>query len=112
MNDPKNPTNNFQDLCKNCGFCCDGTLFNHAIIEENEENEHFEIFTNSESGKRYFKQPCPYHNGICTLQLDTRASICSSFKCRVLKQLERGAIETIDASGKEAQLKQSMLQVK
>ncbi len=26
-----------QELCKSCGFCCDGTLFGHGQIEEKEE---------------------------------------------------------------------------
>ncbi len=26
-----------QDLCVNCGFCCDGTIFMHAVLIQGEK---------------------------------------------------------------------------
>jgi|GEM_PF-6212842 len=45
-----------QNICISCGFCCDGTLFNHAKIKENEPLEtgySFETFIKGTS-KNYF----------------------------------------------------------
>lgn len=97
MNDSKNPTNHFQEVCKMCGFCCDGTLFKHASLLDDEVNENFQIIENPNSGKRHFVQPCPHHAGICTLDLDNRASICSSFKCKLLKKLDTNELDTEQA---------------
>lgn len=97
MNDSKNPTNHFQEVCKKCGFCCDGTLFKNATLQDDEVHENFEIIENPNSGKRHFIQPCPHHVGICTLNLDKRASICSSFKCKLLKKLDTNEIDTNQA---------------
>ncbi|MFC2176411.1 hypothetical protein ACFLR1_05545 [Bacteroidota bacterium] len=108
MNNPKNPTNNFQEICKNCGFCCDGTLFRYATINEGEVNENFEIIKNPSSGKRHFKQPCPYHVGICTLSLDTRPHVCSSFKCKLLKKLDRGVVE-VDTAFSQVEKTKTMI---
>ncbi|MEI6137638.1 MAG: YkgJ family cysteine cluster protein [Mariniphaga sp.] len=82
-----------QNICIYCGFCCDGTLFNHARIKENEQiatNFSFEII---EKEKRSFKQPCPYYiNNICVIYAERPYAVCESFQCKLLKALGTGII--------------------
>jgi len=90
-------TNSEQDLCKGCGFCCDGTLFNHGTTKADEvlPPDIEEIF---KKGKRCFKLPCPYFNGACTIYHQGRPSICGTFKCTVLKNFIAGEIQFAEAT--------------
>ncbi len=82
----------------NCGLCCDGTLFNHAKIKENEPlatGYAFDIILNE---KRAFKLPCPYvKDKLCSIYHERPYLVCESFKCKLLKGLRNGEISFDDA---------------
>lgn len=85
-------TNREQELCKRCGFCCDDTLFLHANAKPKEvlPPEMEEIV---EKGKRSFRLPCSYFNGVCTIYHQKRPAICGTFTCAVLDDFTAGEIE-------------------
>lgn len=76
-----------QLICVGCGFCCDGTLFNHAVLDlgqkgnlpEKIEEQYFLL-----NAKEYFKLPCLYFDGKCTIYDQKKANICSRFRCQLL----------------------------
>jgi hypothetical protein len=89
-----------QEICLVCGFCCDGTLFNNAKLQPGErgtlpellEANHLEI-----GEKEYFRLPCPYFNGKCTIYNQKKAGICSLYRCELLLDLEKKAISKEEA---------------
>lgn len=76
-----------QKICILCGLCCDGTLFDKAVLQEGEkgtlpqkiEDNYFRT-----KNKEFFRQPCPYFAGKCTIYYQKKADICSAFRCRLL----------------------------
>ena len=91
-------TNDNQNICTSCGFCCDGTLFNHANIKENEQIATGYLFTIIEKEKRAFKQPCPhYNNNICGIYAERPYAVCESFQCKLLKAFRAGNFPFDDA---------------
>mgnify|MGYP005644641471 CR=1 FL=1 len=86
------PANKEQELCKTCGFCCDGTLYARATSFEDEI-----LLPNMETEKLddsyWFKLPCSYFDKCCTVYDQTRPAICGDFKCRLLKRFIKGKLE-------------------
>ncbi len=87
--------NSFSAICTACGMCCDGTLFNKAkIVDEVDEvlvqSLGLETFTEN-SGKRFFKQPCPQFKGCCAVY-EKRPNTCDKYLCRPLREVERKEI--------------------
>ncbi len=83
-----------QALCRECGFCCDGTLFATAVIAENEEVEWLRtigIMKISEDGRR-FSLPCSAYDRVCTIYESGRPRTCGGFRCRLLRRHESGDV--------------------
>lgn len=97
-------TNAGQDLCKNCGFCCDDTLFPHATVKKDEILPPG-LEEVSEEGKRHFKLPCPHFDGTCTIYHQGRPLVCATFQCPVLEQYSEGKLSFAEAAQLIAQLK-------
>jgi hypothetical protein len=98
-----------QKICIQCGFCCDGTLFLHAGLERGERGSLPEKIENnifSESDREYFRLPCRYFSGRCTIYYGVRAKVCSSFRCQLLKDFAdnkisfTSAVETVRVAQK------------
>lgn len=83
-----------QDLCVSCGFCCDKTLFDVARLYDDEKS--FENFTETDVEGlegRTFMLPCVYFDCKCTIYNQVKPRICSKFKCKLLKKVIAGEIE-------------------
>lgn len=87
-----------QNICIQCGLCCDGTLFNHARIQESEPLEtgySFETFVRRRPG---FRLPCTYlKNRVCSIYDQRPYSICASFRCKLLRAVNSGNVKYADA---------------
>jgi Fe-S-cluster containining protein len=88
-----------ETLCRACGFCCDGTLFQRALLEPDEvepaKRRGLKVFE-----ARGFSQPCTRIEAYsCTIYPD-RPSVCRSFECRLLarQRTERGPLEPMLAN--------------
>lgn len=84
-----------QAICVTCGMCCDGTLFMHAHLNAGERGnlpEKIERQSYSKGGKDYFRLPCRYFKGWCTIYDRERADVCSGYRCQLLKNFEAGKI--------------------
>jgi hypothetical protein len=89
-----------QTICVNCGFCCDGTLYRHAVLDPGEKGHLPEkigqsLFTADE--KDYFWLPCHYFSEKCTIYDLKRANVCSSYRCQLLKDYTGKKISMNDA---------------
>lgn len=69
-------------LCQSCGMCCDGTLFQRALLkpEEVEGAKKLGLRVIQEKG---FEQPCPKLEARSCGVYDQRPSVCRSFICRL-----------------------------
>jgi hypothetical protein len=84
-----------QEICVQCGFCCDGTLFSHALLQPGERDtlppkleQQYVRFDDRD----YFRQPCPYFAGCCTIYDQPKMTICSSFRCQLLRNVDAQAV--------------------
>jgi hypothetical protein len=89
-----------QQICTACGLCCDGTLFAHAVLRSGElanlpEKMVKQYFT-TEKGE-FFRLPCPYFKKKCSIYYKQKAHVCSSFRCRLLFDLNKQEITPADA---------------
>lgn len=87
---------NEQAVCLTCGFCCDGTLFGHAVLKPEEKGNlplliEQRVFMIGE--KDFFRLPCQYFSGRCTIYESKRADVCGSYRCRLLSDMAAGIIQ-------------------
>src|SRR5688572_5768689 len=88
-------------LCLYCGFCCDGTLFDRAPLEPDDDlaplkSAGFEIrtkITKREKIKTFFALPCvEFRQNCCQIYDQPRPAICGRYRCSLLKKYEAGEI--------------------
>jgi len=87
-----------QKICIKCGMCCDGTLFFHAHLDPGERGnlpEKIEENSYSKDGKDFFRLPCPYFDGRCTIYDQKKANVCSGYRCQLLKDFAEAKL-TLD----------------
>ncbi len=91
---------NEQAVCLTCGFCCDGTLFGHAVLKAGEKGSLPALIEKNVfmiEGKDYFRLPCLYFDGKCTIYGSSRADVCGSYRCRLLGDMAEGRIRQGEA---------------
>jgi len=84
-----------QEICVECGFCCDATLFVHAVLNPGEKGnlpEWIEENVFSEGERDYFRMPCRYVEGRCTIYDRKRADVCGSYRCQLLQDFSEEKI--------------------
>lgn len=94
------------DFCAGCGLCCDGTLHTKAKLQTQADDRLLEAGglerITDDSGKRYFRQPCPYLcDNLCSTY-ETRFSVCRAYRCALLQSYDNGDISSEDARTKIA----------
>ena len=93
------------DICRDCGLCCDGTLFDEVALlpEEIEAAASNGLQPKVEPDRVVFQQPCPRFNRICEIYAN-RPHQCRKYRCVLLARLEQGEVnyETAHATVLEA----------
>jgi hypothetical protein len=86
------------DLCRNCGLCCDGTLFGGVDLldEEVEAATANGLYPIVAEGGARFRQPCAQFSGICEIY-PGRPLRCREYRCLLLARLQRGEVEEASA---------------
>lgn len=87
------------ELCRNCGLCCDGTLFNRVRVDtEIVASRLIQIGAKIEQNEvMHLVQPCAAHqHGDCAIY-DDRPDVCRSFECGLLREYSSGAIALEEA---------------
>ncbi len=84
--------NSVEQLCPNCGLCCDSTLFADVELRAGDNSKKLEKFGLSlhKKGKSKiaFAQPCSCFDGkFCKIYAD-RPRRCRLFECGLLKKVE------------------------
>lgn len=89
-----------QEVCVRCGMCCDGTLFLHAVLKQGERGNlpaKIEERSYVEDGKDYFRLPCLYFTGKCSIYGRQRADVCGSYRCQLLKDMAENRVSQKEA---------------
>lgn len=90
-----------ESICTECGFCCDGTLFNRAIVKQNEViDESYTFFVLPEEGttSHSFRLPCNYlKDKFCTIYNTRPYKICENFKCKLLRSVNNSTVTFTEA---------------
>lgn len=94
------PATPSQQLCVRCGLCCQGVWFTNILssADEVEPGKAAGFVPIVENGERLFRQPCSFHvNGCCSAYGQWRPAACVTYKCGLLRKLEDGGIEFVEA---------------
>lgn len=89
--------NSVDQLCPNCGLCCDSTLFADVELRAGDDPERLQhlglVIEQKTRTKLAFAQPCACFDGkFCKIYTD-RPKRCRLFKCGLLKRVEAGEIK-------------------
>ena len=105
--------NGIEQLCPNCGLCCDSTLFADVELRAGDDAKRLKQLGltpyNKTKTKLAFNQPCACFDGkLCQIYAD-RPKRCRQFDCGLLKRVEAGemrvavALKTISVVKKQAE---------
>ncbi len=84
--------NGIEQLCPNCGLCCDSTLFADVELRAGDDAKRLKklglTLEKKGRGKLAFVQPCACFDGkLCSIYHD-RPKRCRTFECGLLKRVE------------------------
>ena len=88
--------NGVEQLCPNCGLCCDSTLFADVELRKGDDANRLKklglsLYKKGQS-KIAFAQPCSCFDGkFCKIYND-RPKRCQLFECGLLKKVEAGEL--------------------
>lgn len=96
--------NGVEQLCPNCGLCCDSTLFADVELRKGDDPQRLEKLglevLQKTKTKLAFSQPCACFDGkFCKIYAE-RPKRCRLFECGLLKRVESGGM-TADAALKK-----------
>lgn len=88
--------NAIDQLCPNCGLCCDSTLFADVELRAGDDRESLQKagvgFFNKGKTKMVFPQPCACFDGKFCKVYASRPKRCRLFECGLLKRVESGEL--------------------
>ena len=87
-------------LCKACGLCCNGVLFQIVRLQPADSARELEALGMNVSRKKrepYFKQPCGFLKEDSCRHYAARPLRCRLFACRQLRLLAEGEVTEDDA---------------
>ena len=98
-----------ESLCKECGLCCEGVFHTFAYLYNNDDisiakKANIPIEFNTDADSNVFTLSCPAFNGLCSIYPE-RPSVCSKYKCNLLKSVINHDIILEDALNKVSKIK-------
>jgi uncharacterized protein len=93
--------NSIDQLCPNCGLCCDSTLFADVELRPGDDPKRLAklglSLAKKSRTKFAFAQPCTCFDGKFCRIYDDRPKRCGLFECGLLKKVNAGKMETATA---------------
>jgi hypothetical protein len=91
------------NLCMDCGFCCDGTLFGYFVLTQGEDSApllaHGVRLLPEQKERVAAAQPCgAFRSGRCAVYTD-RPAVCRNYRCDLLEDLGNGVLSLTEARG-------------
>jgi len=108
--------NGVEQLCPNCGLCCDSTLFADVELQKGDDAARLKklglTLHQKTKTKTAFAQPCACFDGkLCRIYAD-RPSRCRKFDCGLLKRVDAGEMTAGAALKKISEAKRQTEQVR
>jgi Fe-S-cluster containining protein len=92
--------NAVEQLCPQCGLCCNGVLFADVELQKGDDAGRLielGMSLKKKGMKRAFVQPCSCFDGkLCKIYED-RPRRCRTFECGLLKRVQAGEMKVDDA---------------
>jgi Fe-S-cluster containining protein len=89
--------NGVDQLCPNCGLCCNGVLFADVELRTGDDAGRLVelgLSLTKKGSKLAFTQPCKCFDGkLCNIYAD-RPKRCRTFECGLLKRVQTGGLDT------------------
>ena len=94
-------TRDLEQLCSQCGLCCDGTLFTHVSISPSEAKrlEGKVAFFIKKTGDHALGQPCGALEGTCCRVYEERPLACRDYVCNLWEAFDEGEAGLDEALG-------------
>ena len=116
---PAESSNPVQQLCSQCGLCCNGVLFSDVKLRRSETASHFKklgfrLFRKGAS--KAFSQPCLQFDGSLCRCYEQRPEQCRRFECGLLKKvtsrqlLPKAAVRQIKRARQKVRRVEELLQ--
>ncbi len=85
-----------EELCKECGLCCEGVFHTFAYLQNQNDillakKANIAVYHEEKKNLDYFSLPCPAFNGSCSV-FPNRPSVCSEHKCKLLHRVHQEEI--------------------
>jgi uncharacterized protein len=107
--------NAVEQLCPNCGLCCNGVLFADVELQPGDDAGRLidlGMSLKKKGLKRAFVQPCQCFDGkLCRIYTD-RPKRCAAFECGLLKRVQSGEMTAPAALKRIAEAKQLVEKVR
>ena len=91
------PVNGIDQLCPNCGLCCNGVLFADVELRAGDDAGRLTelgLSLAKKGSKLAFAQPCACFDGkLCGIYAN-RPKRCRTFECGLLKRVQDGGLDT------------------
>ncbi|HUB86633.1 MAG TPA: YkgJ family cysteine cluster protein [Verrucomicrobiae bacterium] len=105
-----------EQLCPNCGLCCNGTLFADVELRKGDDAKQLEksgltLFQKTKT-KVAFSQPCNCFDGKLCKIYSVRPTRCRLFECGLLKKVQAGEMTVRTALAKISRAKKSVKKVR
>ncbi|MBK6976639.1 MAG: YkgJ family cysteine cluster protein [Cytophagaceae bacterium] len=91
-------TEEISKLCVTCGMCCDGSLFRHGHLFDQEDIDLAKGLGLEVVENEGFKMPCKFFDGKCSIWTSEKPKICEKYFCKPLKRYLNGDIDFDEAS--------------
>lgn len=82
------------DLCRTCGLCCNGMLFDYVPVIDDEVDRLADlgfVVRRSADGSARFDHPCAKFCGECSIY-EKRPRSCRSYRCELLRKFDAGEV--------------------
>jgi len=87
--------NGIDQLCSNCGLCCDGVLFADVELRKGDDVQRLAelgLSLEKKGRKQAFAQPCACFDGTLCRVYAERPKRCRTFDCGLLKRVQAGEL--------------------
>jgi len=106
--------NGIDQLCSNCGLCCNGVLFADVELRKGDDAQRLAelgLSLGKKGHKKAFAQPCACFDGTLCRIYNERPKRCRTFECGLLKRVQAGELDADAALKIIAQAKRQVEKV-
>ena len=107
--------NGIEQLCPNCGLCCNGVLFVDVVLRKGDGVQRLAelgFLLEKKGRQRAFAQPCVCFDGTLCRIYSERPAYCRAFECGLLKGVQGGELEAKTALKAIAETKRRVEKVR